>query len=239
MDFELVLSIIPRLMEGAWVTVTILVQSVLLGLIIAVPMALARVSHNPALWMPAYAYIFFFRGTPLLVQIFLIYYGLGQFAFIRDSFAWVFLREAYWCAVLALALNTAGYTAEILRGGIKAVPRGEIEAARACGMSPGMLYRRIILPKAARLALPAYGNEVILLLKGSALVFTITVVDLLGAANMIRTRTFQVYEPLLAAAILYLAMTFVLTRLFAWLEYRLNPQRRGAPAVPAVRPMSR
>jgi His/Glu/Gln/Arg/opine family amino acid ABC transporter permease subunit len=194
---------------------------------LALPLALARTSPNPLFWIPAQTYIFFFRGTPLLVQLFLIYYGLSQFEIVRQGIFWPILKQGYWCAAIALSLNTAGYTAEILRGAIEAIPRGEMEAARACGMSPGLMYRRIILPKAFRIALPAYGNEVIFLMKGTALAFTVTVVDLMGAANLIRAKSFRVYEPLLAAGFFYLCLTFVLTRLFVWLEDRLNPQRRN------------
>lgn len=227
MDFAFIWSILPRLLDGVVVTLTLLALSVVCGLTLAFPIALARLSANPLLWVPAYGYIFFFRGSPLLVQLFLIYYGLGQFEAVRLSIWWPILREAYWCAAIACALNTAGYTAEILRGAIQAVPRGEIEAGRACGMSRLLIFRRIILPKAIRLALPAYQNEVIFLLKGTALVFTITVVDLMGAANLVRARTFRVYEPLLAAGAIYLAITFVLTRLFAWAEFWLHQDRRG------------
>lgn len=227
MDLAFIWSMLPRLLEGAAVTVNLLAVSVAAGLVLAIPMAVARVSHNPLLWMPAYAYIFFFRGTPLLVQIFLIYYGLGQFELVRDSFLWPMLREAWWCAVIALTLNTTGYTAEILRGAIQAVPKGEVEAARALGMSRFLIFRRIVFPKAIRLGLPAYQNEVIFMLKGTALVFTITIVDLMGAANLIRARTFRVYEPLLAAAAIYLCITFVLTRFFALVERRLHPERAG------------
>jgi len=226
MDLAFLWSVMPRLLDGAWTTLAILAQSVLYGLILAVPLALMRVSERLLLWIPAYGYIFFFRGTPLLVQMFLIYYGLGQFDEVRESIFWPLLREGYWCAIIALSLNTAGYTAEILRGAIQAVPRGEVEAARALGMSWPLVLRRIVLPKAFRTALPAYVNEIIFLLKGSAVVFTITVVDLMGTAKLIYARTFHVYEPLLGAAVLYLIMTFVITRGFAILEDRLNPDRR-------------
>ncbi|MBI1208391.1 MAG: ABC transporter permease subunit [Azospirillum sp.] len=232
MDLDFLWSILPRLLDGAAVTVVILTQAVIYGFILAVPMALARASHRATLWMPAYGFIFFFRGTPLLVQMFLIYYGLSQFGEIRASIVWPVLREAYWCAVIALTLNTTGYTAEILRSAIQAVPRGEVEAAKALGMSRALILRRIILPKAFRQALPAYVNEIVFLMKGSAVVFTITVVDLMGAANLIRARSFRVYEPLLAAAALYLILTLVITRFFAVLEDRLNPDRR-APAAAA------
>ena len=135
MDFELMVTSIPRLLEGAVVTLQLVSLSLVLGIVLAVPLALCRVSRRRLLWMPVYGYIFYFRGTPLLVQIFLIYYGLGQFEAVRESFLWPVLREAYWCAIIAFTMNTAAYTAEILRGGILAVPAGEVEAARATGMS--------------------------------------------------------------------------------------------------------
>jgi His/Glu/Gln/Arg/opine family amino acid ABC transporter permease subunit len=191
------------------------------------PLALARVSFNPLLRLPARAYIFFFRGTPLLVQLFLIYYGLGQFPAVRASALWPVLREGYWCGIIGLTLNTAGYTAEILRGAIESVARGEIEAGRACGMNPALVLWRIVLPQAFRSALPAYVNEIIFLMKGSAVVFTITVVDLMGAANLVRARSFRVYEPLFGAALLYLLLTFAITWGFGRLERHLHPERHA------------
>ncbi len=148
MDLEIVWISLPRLFEGAWVTVQITALSVAIGLCLAIPLALMRLSRNPFLWMPVYGYILYFRGTPLLIQIFLIYYGSGQFTeFLKAAGLWPFFREAYFCAVLALTLNTAAYTAEIFRGAIQGVPFGEIEAARACGTSPAHLYRRIIVAR--------------------------------------------------------------------------------------------
>jgi polar amino acid transport system permease protein len=180
------------------------------------------VSNAWWLRLPAYAYIFFFRGTPLLVQIFLIYYGLGQFESVRTGVLWPIVREPFWCAIIAFALNTGAYTAEILRGAIQAVPVGEVEAARAFGMSTALMYRRIVLPRALRIAFPAYGNEIILMLKGSALASTITLLDLTGMARTIIARTYMPVEIFLAAGAIYLAITFVFTRLFALAERRLN-----------------
>tara|TARA_B100000315_G_scaffold251016_1_gene284960 strand:+ start:1783 stop:2460 length:678 start_codon:yes stop_codon:yes gene_type:complete len=220
---------IPRLLEGAVVTLQLVSLSLILGMILALPLALCRVSRQPLLWMPVYGYIFYFRGTPLLVQIFLTYYGLGQFEAVRESFLWPVLREAYWCAIIAFTMNTAAYTAEILRGGILAVPAGEIEAARAVGMSRWLLYRRIILPRAIRMALPAYSNEVILMLKASALASTITLLDLTGVARIIVARSFAPYELFLTAGVIYLLMTFAVTRAFKQAEYRLSPHLRPPP----------
>lgn len=222
MNIEVVIDNIPKLLEGALLTIELVVLALALGMVFALPTALMRVSANWLLRGPAYAYIFFFRGTPLLVQIFLIYYGLGQFDAVRESIFWPILREPFWCAIIAFALNTGAYTAEILRGAIEAVPRGQIEAARAFGMSPSVCYRRVILPQAWRIALPAYGNEVILMLKGSALASTITLLDLTGMARTIIARTYMPVEIFLAAGVIYLLLTFAFTNGYRLLERKLN-----------------
>jgi polar amino acid transport system permease protein len=222
MSFEVIAANLPKLLSGALLTLELLALALIAGVLLAVPTALMRVSERPWLRVPAYAYIFFFRGTPLLVQIFLVYYGFGQFEAVRDSILWPVLREAFWCAVIAFALNTGAYTAEILRGAIMAVPAGEVEAARAFGMSPALAYRRIILPRAAGIALPAYGNEVILMLKGTALASTITLLDLTGMARTIIARTYTPVEIFLAAGAIYLALTFAFTRVWRLAERRLN-----------------
>ncbi|MFW5970279.1 MAG: ABC transporter permease, partial [Halofilum sp. (in: g-proteobacteria)] len=168
------------------------------------------------------AYIFFFRGTPLLIQIFLVYYGLSQFETIRDSFLWPILREAYWCAIIAFTLNTAAYTAEILRGAIQSVPAGEVEAAKAIGMGRWMRLRRVVLPRAFRIALPAYSNEVILMLKGSALASTVTLLDLTGVARTLIAKTYMPIELFLAAGLFYLAITAVVLQGFRFVEKRMH-----------------
>ena len=165
-----------------------------------------------------YGYIFFLRGTPLLVQLFLVYYGLAQFEAVRQSAFWPVLRDPYWCAVITLTLHTAAYIAEILRGAIQAIPPGEIEAARALGMSRGQALLRIILPRAARIGLPAYSNEVILMLKASALASTITLLELTGMARTIIARTYLPVEIFFAAGMFYLLIAFVLVRGFKLLE---------------------
>lgn len=222
MNFQVIVDSLPRLLEGALLTVELVVVSVTVGLVIAVPVALMRVSTTPWLSAPAFAYIFFFRGTPLLVQIFLVYYGLGQFETVREGPLWPILREPYWCAIIAFSLNTAAYTAEILRGAILAVPHGEVEATKAFGMSKALAYRRIILPRAFRIGMPAYGNEIILMLKGSALASTITLLDLTGMARTIIARTYTPVEIFLAAGVIYLILTFAFTRGWALLERRLS-----------------
>ena len=236
MDGTIIWRSLPQLFEGALLTVEITALSVAIGLALAIPLALMRVARDPLLRSPVSAYIFYFRGTPLLVQIFLVYYGSGQF---RDALEaaglWVFFREAYFCAVLTLTLNTAAYTAEILRGAIQAVPHGEIEAARACGMSGALLYRRIILPKAWRLALPAYGNEVVFLFQATSLVSIITLMDLTGVARVIVARSFAVYEIYITAGLIYLAVTYGILWAFRRVEFRLGGHLRERPDADAAR----
>ena len=221
MDFELLTQYGDRFWDGTLISLKLVLMSSILGLLIALPMALARSSHHRRYWIPAYSYIYFFRGTPLLIQLFIIYYGLGQFEAITNSFLWPVLSDAEWCGLIGMTLNTAAYTAEILRGGIRAVPRGEIEAAKAYGMSWWLLQRRIVFPRALRIAWPAYGNEVILLLKGSALVSTIAVWDLMGETRSIFSRTYAL-EIFVYAAIIYFLLTFLLTRIFNQIEKRIN-----------------
>lgn len=231
MNLEVMANSLAKLLAGAGLTVELVAIALGIGFVIAVPVALARVSGRYWLNAPAYAYVFFFRGTPLLVQIFLVYYGLSQFEGIRQGPLWPILREPYWCAIIAFSLNTAAYTAEIIRGGIQGVPHGEIEAARALGMSRLLVLRRIILPRALRLALPAYGNEIILLLKASALASTITLLDLTGVARTIIARTYMPIELFAMAGAIYLAITFLITRAIKLLEHWLSPHTRPPKAV--------
>ena len=217
---ELIWNSLPRMMTGIMLTVELTVLSVVLGLCLAVPLAMLYNARNPLLFMPVRTYVFYFRGTPLLVQIFLIYYGSGQFRDTLEAIGlWTFFREPYFCAVLSLTLNTAAYTAYILRGAIQNVPFGEIEAARACGMSRGLLYRRIILPLAFRMALPAYTNEVVSLFQATSLVSIITLLDLTGVARIIVARSFAVYEIYITAAVLYLIVAYAMLWGFRKLEH--------------------
>lgn len=220
---DIVIESLPRLMSGMWVTIQITALSVIIGLCLAVPVALMRVAKSRMLSVPSYVFCFYFRGTPLLVQIFLIYYGSGQFVDLLQSVGlWQFLRQAYFCAVLTLTLNTAAYTAEILRGAIEAVPWGEVEAAKACGMNTRVMYRRIILPKAFRLAWPAYTNEVVFLLQATSLVSIITVMDLTGVTRVISARSFAFYEMFIAAALIYLVLVYGVLFVFRRIERRIT-----------------
>lgn len=222
MNIDLILSSLPQLLSGAVLTVQLVALSLLLGLVLAVGVAMARLSGFRPLSALVGGYVFVFRSTPLLVQLFLIYYGIGQFEAVRESVLWPFLREPYWCAILALTLNSAAYTGEIIRGGIRSVHFGQIEAARSVGMSGFLLYRRIILPQAFRQALPAYGNEVIQMVQASSLASTITLMELTGAARAIAARTFQPVEVFVIAGAIYLILNTVLTKLVQHWERRLK-----------------
>ncbi|MEE3935457.1 ABC transporter permease [Pseudomonas viridiflava] len=222
MNWEVIIKWLPRLAQGATLTLELVAIAVIAGLILAIPLGIARASrHWPVRTLP-YAYIFFFRGTPLLVQLFLVYYGLAQFDAVRASSLWPYLRDPFWCAVITMTLHTAAYIAEILRGAIQAVPPGEVEAARALGMSKWKALFYIVLPRAARIGLPAYSNEVILMLKASALASTATLLELTGMARTIIARTYMPVEIFFAAGLFYLVMAFVLVQGFRLLEKLLR-----------------
>lgn len=228
MDFSIIIENLPIYFTGLKNTIVLVSISLVLGLVLAVPLAILRNYGNPLVQLPIRAFVYFFRGTPLLVQMFLVYYGFGQFDLIKDSILWSFFREAYLCALFAFTLNTGAYTTEILRGAIKATPHGEIEAAMAAGMSRSMMVRRIILPSAFRRALPAYSNEIIFMLHGSSLASVITIVDITGAARIINSRFYSPYEAFLTAAAFYMTITFLIVFLVKKLEVRwfahLQPQ---------------
>ena len=241
-DVEAVVSNWPLYLQGLGITLQLVFLALVIGLALSVPLALMAASRNPLVSLLPKAYIYFFRGTPLLVQLFLIYYGLAQFEVVRESAIWPVLKEAYWCALIAFALNTAGYTAEILRGAIEQTPFGEIEAARACGMSPVTINRRIILPSAFRRALPAYSNEVVFMLHGSAVAGVITIVDLFGAARIVNSRHFVPFESFITAGLIYLVLTFAILGLFKLWEKRwhrhLRPLEHRAPVAMAAKSSS-
>ena len=218
MVWELFLKWLPKLIQGATLTLELTALSVIAGLIVAIPLGIARSSKLWYVRSLPYAYIFFFRGTPLLIQLFLVYYGLGQFEAVRESVLWPYLRSPFWCAVITMTLHTAAYIAEILRGAIQAIPPGEIEAARALGMSRFKTLVHIVMPRAARIGLPAYSNEVILMLKASSLASTVTLLELTGMTRTIIARNYQTVDMFLAAGAIYLMMSFVLIQGFKLLE---------------------
>jgi octopine/nopaline transport system permease protein len=222
MDFELIGQAVPVLLKGLRITLVLTAISVLIGFNLGLGLALMRLSSNRIVSGVAKYYSTLIRGTPLLVQIFLLYYGLGQLSIVKDNAAlWWVVSDGARCAVLALALNTAAYTSEILRGGLLAVPAGLVEAAQACGMSRLLRFRRIEFPLAIRQALPAYGNELILTVKGTSLASTITVLEITGYAKRLMSQTYAVLEVFAIAGALYLATNLILTMLVRTLERRL------------------
>ena len=217
---EVMVSSLPLFLEGTLVTLKLLGAALVTGLVFAIPLAVLRASANPWASRPVWLFTYVFRGTPLLVQLFLIYYGLAQFAWMRESVLWPVFSSAWFCAMLAFAINTCAYTTEIIAGAIHATHHGEVEAAKAMGMSPFTLYRRILLPSALRRSLPAYSNEVIMMLHGTSLASIVTLLDITGAAREINSKFYLPFEAFLTAAAFYLALTFILVSLFHLAEKR-------------------
>ncbi|ATU95335.1 ABC transporter permease [Phyllobacterium zundukense] len=232
MDFDLIRESFPRLLSAVPTTLALASISISLGFLVALPIALMRLSKSRVLASFGYGYVYVMRSTPLLVQMFLIYYGSGQFrAFFEYFGLWTLFRDAWFCAILALTLNTAAYTSEIIRGGIRAVPWGQIEAARAVGMSGILLFRRIVFPIAMRQVLPAYGNEIIIMIKSTSLASTITIVEVTGVAKQIISNTFQPVEIFVIAGAIYLSINFIVTRAVMLIEIWLNPHLRSDRAL--------
>ena len=212
----------PRYLNGLGVTLSLVSLSIVLGAILSLPIAFARMSQNRFLNGLAYGYVYVFRSTPLLAQLFLIYYGLGSFKPQLEAIGlWWFFREAWYCGLFSFVLNTAAYQAEILRGAIESVHRGQHEGAAALGLSKRVAFRKIIMPQALIVALRPYGNEIVLMIKGSAVVAIVTVYDLMGETRYAFSRTFD-YQTYLWAAVFYLAMVEALRHLWAWIERRLT-----------------
>ena len=234
MDFAFLWETFLHLLSGVPLTLNLALVSTALGGVLAVLLMLMRLSSLPPLGWVAQLYVFVFRGTPLLVQIFVIYYGLGQFRPALQSWGlWVFFREPYWCAIFALSLNTAAYGSEILRGGLQAVPHQQVEAARASGMWGFLLYRRIIFPIAIRQALPAYGSEIILMVKATSLASVITMLEVTGLAAKLISQSYRAVEVFVVAGLIYLILNFVITRLVALIEWWLSPHLRPVPTRPS------
>jgi polar amino acid transport system permease protein len=220
---------LPLLIQGLWLTIQLLVLSMVFGLILAVPVGLVQVTGPRWLAGIARGYCTLMRGTPLLVQLWLLYFGLGSvfaaYPEVRQSMFWPILREGYFYAILAFTLNEGGYGGEIMRGAFLSVPKGELEAARAYGMSPWKVLHRIWLPRAVRNVLPTLAGETVLMLKSTPLAATVTVLDIFGVILRVRQNTYITYEPLITAAIIYMALTFLITRAFGHLENQV-PSRR-------------
>ena len=218
-NFKLILNALDE-------TLLLLLVSLPIGFFLSLLLSLARISKKNYLSKPVAGYIFVIRGTPLLVQIYLIYFGLGSIGFIRESFLWILLKEPFWCGVLALTINTVAYGTEIFRGGIQSVTQGQIESGKSLGFSKLNLYRRIIFPIALRQVLPTYGNELILMVKATSLVSLTTYMEMTGIARKIMAKTFAPVEAFIAAGILYLFLNFLVVQLIKYLEWKYNPHLR-------------
>ena len=224
MDFDLIINSFPKLLSASIITLKLLSVSLIIGLFIGLFFAILRIKNNIIFGKIAYIYSYIFRGTPLLVQIFIIYYGFGQVEFIRESFLWIILKEPYWCAVIAFALNTGAYTSEILRSAFQTIKPGYIEAGRSLGVANKIIFYKIQIPIAIRQSLPAYGNEIILMLKGTSLASTVTLMDLTGVAKYIISTTFKPVEVFIIAGSIYLFMTYIFSSLIKFLEKKYTYQ---------------
>ena len=222
MDIDLIINSFPKLLLASITTLKLLSVSLFIGLFIGLFFAILRIKNNLILGKLAYGYSYIFRGTPLLVQIFIIYYGFGQVEFIRESFLWIILKEPYWCAVIAFALNTGAYTSEILRSAFQTIKPGFIEAGKSLGVSGKIIFYKIQIPIAIRQSLPAYGNEIILMLKGTSLASTVTLMDLTGVAKYIISTTFKPIEVFIIAGSIYLFFTFIIHNIIKLLEKKYS-----------------
>ena len=222
MDFELMINSFPKLLSAALITLKLLSVSLIIGLFIGLFFAILRLNKNIFINRFAYGYSYVFRGTPLLVQIFIIYFGLGQIEYLRSTVLWVILKEPYWCAIIAFALNTGAYTSEILRSAFQTIKPGIIEAGKSLGISNKVIFHKIQIPIAIRQSLPAYGNEIILMMKGTSLASTVTIMDLTGVAKYIISTTFKPIEVFIVAGGIYLFMTFIIHNLIKFLEKKYS-----------------
>ena len=212
----------PKLLSATLITLKLLSLSLIVGLFIGLIFAILRLNKNIFINKFAYGYSYLFRGTPLLVQIFIIYYGLGNIEYLRTTFLWVILKEPYWCAIIAFSLNTGAYTSEILRSAFQTIKLGVIEAGKSLGIPSKIIFYKIQIPIAIRQSLPAYGNEIILMLKGTSLASTVTLMDLTGVAKYIISTTFKPIEVFIVAGGIYLFMTFVVHNLIKFLEKKYS-----------------
>ena len=224
MDIELMINSLPKLLSATLITLKLLSVSLILGLFIGLGFAILRMNNNKLINKFAYGYSYLFRGTPLLVQIFIIYFGLGQIEYLRTTFLWVVLKEPYWCAIIAFSLNTGAYTSEILRSAFQTIKIGYLEAGRSLGIPKKIIFTKIQIPIAIKQSLPAYGNEIILMLKGTSLASTVTLMDLTGVAKYIISTTFKPVEVFIVAGGIYLFMTFIVHNIIKYLEKKFGFQ---------------
>ena len=224
MDFELMINSFPKLLSATVITIKLLSASLFFGLFIGLLFAVLRMNKNPIINKFAYGYSYLFRGTPLLVQIFIIYFGLGQIEYLRSTMLWTVLKEPYWCAIIAFSLNTGAYTSEILRSAFQTIKRGYTEAGKSLGLKYSTIFYKIHIPIAIKQSLPAYGNEIILMLKGTSLASTVTLLDLTGVAKYIISTTFKPIEVFIVAGGIYLFITFLVHNFIKYLEKKFSYQ---------------
>ena len=222
MDLELMINSLPKLLNAAVITLKLLSVSLIIGLFIGLFFAILRINKNIFISKFAYGYSYVFRGTPLLVQIFIIYFGLGQIEYLRSTVLWAILKEPYWCAIIAFSLNTGAYTSEILRSAFQTIKPGIIEAGKSLGISNKVIFFKVQIPMAIRQSLPAYGNEIILMMKGTSLASTVTIMDLTGVAKYIISTTFKPIEVFIVAGGIYLFMTFIIHNVIKFLEKKYS-----------------
>ena len=225
MDLDLMITSFPKLLNATLITLKLLSLSLFFGLFIGLIFAIFRLGNNIILNKFAYGYSYVFRGTPLLVQIFIIYFGLGQIEYLRSTILWTVLKEPYWCAIIAFSLNTGAYTSEILRSAFQTIKPGFIEAGKSLGIPNKIIFYKIQIPIAIKQSLPAYGNEIILMLKGTSLASTVTLMDLTGVAKYIISTTFKPIEVFIVAGGIYLFLTFLIHNLIKYLEKRYGYQQ--------------
>ena len=225
MDFDLMFTSFPKLLGATVVTLKLLSVSLIIGMFLGLFFAILRLNKNQIISKFAYGYSYVFRGTPLLVQIFIIYFGLGQIEYLRSTFLWEILKEPYWCAIIAFTLNTGAYTSEILRSAFQTIKPGIIEAGKSLGISNKIIFYKIQIPIAIRQSLPAYGNEIILMMKGTSLASTVTLMDLTGVAKYIISTTFKPIEVFIVAGGIYLFMTFIIHNVIKYLEKKYSFQQ--------------
>ena len=222
MRFELMYESFFKIIQGIPLTLQVVIIATILGFIMAILVALMRISGRGILSIPAYYFVYLIRGTPLLLQLYFVYYGLGQFSYIRESFLWPILREPYWCGIITLTISTGAYSSEIIRGGIMSVSKGYLEASNALGMSKFMTFMKVTLPITFRQALPAYGNELILMVKASSLISIITLMEITGIARTIISKTYAPVEIFLVAGSIYLFINFLIVMSVNFAENRLG-----------------
>jgi arginine/ornithine transport system permease protein len=221
LQFDIIWIELPNYFTGLWTTLKLVSVSLLLGILFALPLSILRVSKAKLLWMPVWFFTYLIRGTPMLVQLYLVYYGLSQFEFVKSSFLWHnFLEDAFVCACIAMGFNSCAYTTEIISGAIRNTSVGEIEAAKSVGMDKFTMFRRILLPSALRRSIPGYGNEVVFVLQGSSVAGLVTLFDITAAGQKLTSDHYLPFEGYITAGVFYMVLVFLVVAVFKYFEHR-------------------